>query len=132
MSNPGRFLHHSWNQISRADFSIVENITFTIKCPQMSQLELPSIQQLIRCFVQKGPHHAPILQVASNIDSFYLEILCNPTINKHCLCHIFKGLVLPLQNSILMWRSWGGEVVGDAIFSTEFIESCIIKLCPII
>jgi hypothetical protein len=80
----------------------------------MVSLGWPSKSQLIRSFVEKSPKKNVIGHMVTSVDRFNPKTPRNPMLIKHRPDHLNKGLILALNNAILLGHIRRRKLMLDA------------------
>src|ERR1044072_6534186 len=105
----------------------IQNITNTSKRMKIRNVGLFVLPQFIRSLIQNRPHEYSVLNITCCVYSFCPEVLCQFSFLDHGASHLFQCPILPLYNSILLWSSRAGEIVGYAIRIKKILKVFIFK-----
>src|ERR1044072_5876953 len=90
------------------------------------------LPQFIRSLIQNRSYGDSVLNVTCCVYSFCQEVLCHVSFLDHGASHFLQCPILPLYNSILLWSSSAGEIMGNAIRIKEILKVFIFKFSTMI
>src|ERR1044072_1047576 len=90
-------------------------LTDTTKRMKVRDVVLFVLPQFIWSLIQNWPYRNSVLNITRCVYSFCPKVLCHVSLLNHGASHLLQCPILPLYNSILLWSSRAGEIMGDAI-----------------
>src|ERR1044072_8303564 len=110
----------------------IQYIADTTKRIKIRDVGLFVLPQFIRSLIQNRPYGNLVLNITCCVYSFYPEVLCHVSFLNHGASHFLQCPILPLYNSILLWSSRAGEVMGYAIGIKKILKVFIFKFSTMI
>src|ERR1044072_8380956 len=110
----------------------VQYIADTTKWMKIRDVGLFDLPQFIRSLIQNWSYGNSILNITSCVYSFCRKVLCHVSLLNHGASHLLKCPILPLYNSILLWSSRAGEIMGYAIRIKKILKVFIFKFSTMI
>jgi hypothetical protein len=102
------------------------------KHPEMTNLGWPSKPQLIRSLVEESSEKDTIQHMASNVDRFGPKMPRCLMLIKHRPRHLNKGLILVLNNAILLMHIQRGKLMLKSQRSTKGLKLSIFEFYAIV
>src|ERR1044072_8846198 len=110
----------------------VQYIADTTKRMKIRDVGLFVLPQFIGSPIQNWPYRNSILNITSYVYSFCPKVLCHVSLLNHGAGHLLQCPILPLYNSILLWSSRAGEIMGYAIRIEKILKVFIFKFSTMI
>jgi hypothetical protein len=70
--------------------------------------------------------------MSSRVHNFHPKLIWCLVLTKHCSCHVYERLILPLHHAILLRRVGGGELVIDAFLLEVFLHLKVLELRTVV
>src|ERR1044072_2290435 len=110
----------------------IQNITNTSKRMKVRNVGLFVLPQFIRSLIQNRPYRDSVLNITRCVYCFCPEVLGHVSFLDHGASHFLQCPILPLYNSILLWSSRAGEIMGYAIGIKKILKVFIFKFSTMI
>src|ERR1044072_2804191 len=110
----------------------IQNITNTTKRMKIRNVGLFVLPQFIRSLIQNRPYGYSVLNITCCVYSFCPEMLCHVSFLDHGASHFLQCPILPLYNSILLWSSRAGEIMGYAIRIKKILKFHVLNFSAMI
>src|ERR1044072_4747555 len=110
----------------------VQYIADTTKRMKIRDVGLFVLPQFIRSLIRNWPYGNSILNITSCVYSFCPKVLRHVSFLNHGASHLLQCPILPLYNSILLWSSRVGEIMGYAIGIKKILKVLIFKFSTMI
>src|ERR1044072_1980647 len=110
----------------------IQYIADTTKRMKIRDVGLFVLPQFIRSLIQNWPYRNSILNITSCFYSFCPKMLCHVSLLNHGASHLLQCPILPLYNSILLWSSRAGEIMGYAIRIEKILKVLVLELSTMI
>src|ERR1044072_2848918 len=105
----------------------IQNITDTSEMMKIRDVELFVFPQFMRSLIQNRSYRDSVLDITCCVYSFCPEVLCHVSFLNHGASHFLQCPILHLYNSILLWSSRAGEIMGYAIGIKKILKVFIFK-----
>src|ERR1044072_8071943 len=110
----------------------IQNITNTTERMKIRNVGLFVLPQFIRSLIQNRSYGDSVLNVTRCVYCFCPEVLCHVSFLDHGASHFLQSPIVPLYNSILLWSSRAGEIMGYAIRIKQILKVLIFKFSTMI
>src|ERR1044072_4436025 len=110
----------------------IQNITNTSKGMKIRDVGLFVLPQFIRSLIQNRSYGDSVLNITRCVYCFYPEVLCHVSFLNHGASHFLQCPILPFYNSILLWSSRAGEIMGYAIRIKKILKVFVFKFSSMI
>jgi hypothetical protein len=112
--------------------TLLENEAPTTKSPEMAHPGCPPVHELIARLVQEGPQKNPGPNMASGIHRFLPISPRSPMLIKNRPSHITKGMILPLNHTILTSHIGIRKLMFETQNMTKGFEMRVVKFTAIV
>src|ERR1044072_8909922 len=113
-------------------FFSIQYIADTTKRMKVRDVGLFVPPQFIWSLIQNWSDGNSILNITCCIYSFCPKVLCHVSLLDYGTSHLLQSPILPFYNSILLWSSRAGEIMGYAIRVKQIIKVLILKFSTMI
>src|ERR1044072_6804303 len=113
-------------------FFSIQYIADTTKRMKIRNVGFFVLPQFIRSLIQNWPYRNSVLNITRCVYSFCLKVLCHVILLNHGASHFLQSPILLLYNSILLWSSRAGEIMGYAIRIKQIFKVLIFKFSTMI
>src|SRR5580765_2458186 len=110
----------------------IQYIADTTKRMKVRDVGLFVLPQFIWSLIQNWSYRNSVLNITRCVYSFCPKVLCHVSLFDHGASHLLQSPILPLYNSILLWSSRAGEIMGDAIRIKQILKVLVLKLSTMI
>src|ERR1044072_6118501 len=113
-------------------FFSVQYIADTTKRMEIRDVGLFVLPQFIWSLIQNWSYRNSVLNITRCVYSFCPKVLCHVSLLNHGASHLLQIYILPLYNSILLWSSRAGEIMGYAIRIKQILKVLVFELSAMI
>src|ERR1044072_4707300 len=110
----------------------IQNITDTSKRMKIRYVGLFVLPQFIRSHIQNWSYRNSVLNITRCVYCFCPKVLCHVSLLNHGASHFLQCPILPFYNSILLWSSSAGEIMGYAIRIKKILKVLVLKFSTMI
>src|ERR1044072_9182825 len=110
----------------------IQYIADTTKRMKVRDVGLFVLPQFIWSLIQNWSYRNYVLNITCCVYSFCPKVLCHVSLLNHCASHLLQSPILPLYNSVLLWNSRAGEIMGYAIRIKKILKVFIFKISTMI
>src|ERR1044072_5499253 len=90
------------------------------------------LPQFIRSLIQNRSYGNSVLNITRCVYCFSPEVLGHVSFLDHGASHFLQFSILPFYNSILLWSSRAGEIMGYAIGIKKILKVFVFKFATMI
>src|ERR1044072_4226586 len=90
------------------------------------------LPQFIRSLIQNSSYADSVLNITRCVYCFCPEVLSYVSFLDHGTSHFLQSPILPFYNSILLWSSRAGEIMGNTICIEKVFKIFIFKFTTMI
>jgi hypothetical protein len=112
--------------------TLLENEAPTTKSPEMAHSRCSPVHELIARLVQEGPQKNTVPNMASGIHRYRLLSPRSPMLIKHHPSHLTKGMILPLNHTILTSHIGRRKLMFETQIMTTSFETKVFKFTAIV
>src|ERR1044072_6294158 len=110
----------------------IQYIADTTKRMKVRDVGLFVLPQFIWSLIQNWPYRNSVLNITRCVYNFCPKVLCHVSLLNRGASHLLQSPILPFYNSILLWSSRAGEIMGYAIRIEKILKVFIFKFSTMI